>query len=415
MRFSRLIQALMLALATSFFVTAAAQAQIPNPAEKAQQEAEEALKKAADDVIRCMLGDEKCIEDAEKDGKEVVIVDDEGNPVGNPQERPEADDETAEYEAPGEGVWRNYDFVPGTTVWFATDFTNEPVGRFPASQLEFVKGNMQIVEWEGEKVLEASENSTFRVVLPEALPEDFTLELTLKTGTPNMGTYVMFTAREAAWNTYESHYVVLNRHPGIYFKGQDVSTMQTSRGLVDEWHVVKLQQDGTYAILYVGSDRVSNLPNATFLTDNTIQFDLRANSRFPTYIKDIVVAVGLDKLYDALMESGEFTTRGILFAFNSDALLPESTPVLEEIFSTLEGHPELAIVIEGHTDSVGEDAYNLKLSEGRAASVVAYLVKRGVDAGRLQAVGKGEADPAADNATAEGRQQNRRVVIRVRE
>jgi len=332
-----------------------------------------------------------------------------------PAHAQEADDETAEYEAPGEGVWRNYDFVPGTTVWFVTDFTDEPVGRFPASQLEFVKGNMQIVELNGEKVLEASENSTFRVVLPEALPEDFTLELTLKTGTPNMATKIMFTPRQSAWNTYESHYIVLNRYPGIYLKGQKVSSLLLKRGLADEWHVVKFQQDGTYAILYVGSDRVSNLPNATFLTDNTIDLDVAANSRFPTYIKDIVIAVGLDKLYDALMESGEFTTRGILFAFNSDALLPESTPVLEEIFSTLERYPDLAIVIEGHTDSVGEDAYNLELSGRRAASVEAYLLKRGVDAGRLQAVGKGETDPAADNATAEGRQQNRRVVLRVRE
>lgn len=81
-----------------------------------------------------------------------------------------------------------------------------------------------------------------------------------------------------------------------------------------------------------------------------------------------MISVGPDKLYDALMESGEFTTRGILFAFNSDALLPESTPVLADMVRTLESHPELAIVIEGHTDSVGEDAYNLELSERRAAS-----------------------------------------------
>lgn len=316
-------------------------------------------------------------------------------------------------EAPGEGVWRNYDFVPGSTVWFATDFTDEPVGRFPASQLEFVKGNMQIVEWEGEKVLEASGNSSFRVILPEALPEDFTVELTLRTGTPNMASYVMFMTRETAWNTYEGHYLVLNRYPGIYAQGQEVATMHLSRGLADEWHLVKVQQDGTYAIVYVGSDRVSNLPNANFVTDNTIDIDLAANARFPTYIKDIVVSVGLDKLYDALMESGEFTTRGILFAFDSDALLPESTPVLADMVGTLESHPELAIVIEGHTDSVGEDAYNLELSERRAASVVAYLVENGIDAGRLQAEGKGESDPVADNATPEGRQQNRRVVVRL--
>ncbi|MBT8479338.1 MAG: OmpA family protein [Gemmatimonadetes bacterium] len=317
--------------------------------------------------------------------------------------------------APGEGVWRNYDFVPGSTVWFATDFTDEPVGRFPASQLEFVKGNMQIVEMEGEKVLEASTNSTFRVMLPEALPEDFTVELILKTGTPNMATYVTFTPREAGWNRFEGHYLALNRYPGIYAGGQDVATMALSRGLADEWHDVKFQQDGTYAIAYVDSDRVSNLPNANFVTGTTIDIDLAANARFPTYIKDIVVSVGLDKLYDALMESGEFTTRGILFAFDSDALLPESTPVLTDMVSTLENHPELAIVIEGHTDSVGDDAYNLDLSERRAGSVVAYLVENGIDAGRLLADGKGESEPVADNATPEGRQQNRRVVVRLQE
>jgi outer membrane protein OmpA-like peptidoglycan-associated protein len=332
--------------------------------------------------------------------------------AGTTQAQEEGDDDAG---APGEGVWRNYDFVPGSTVWFATDFTDEPVGRFPASQLEFVKGNMQIVEMEGEKVLEASTNSTFRVILPEALPEDFTVELILKTGTPNMASYVMFTPREAAWNTYESQYLVLNRYPGIYDKGQEIASMHLSRGLADEWHDVKLQQDGTYAIVYVGSDRVSNLPNSNFVTDNTIDIDLAANARFPTYVKDIVVSVGLDKLYDALMETGEFTTRGILFAFDSDALLPESTPVLTDMVSTLENHPELAIVIEGHTDSVGDDAYNLDLSERRAGSVVAYLVENGIDAGRLLAEGKGESEPMADNATPEGRQQNRRVVVRLQE
>ncbi len=59
--------------------------------------------------------------------------------------------------------------------------------------------------------------------------------------------------------------------------------------------------------------------------------------------------------------------------------------------------------------------YNLKLSDGRAASVVAYLAERGIDADRLQKVGKGESDPVADNTKEAGRQQNRRVVIRLQE
>jgi outer membrane protein OmpA-like peptidoglycan-associated protein len=68
-------------------------------------------------------------------------------------------------------------------------------------------------------------------------------------------------------------------------------------------------------------------------------------------------------------------------------------------------------LIEGHTDSLGTDAYNLGLSERRAKSVYDYLVSRGVSPGRLQSLGKGESQPIADNSTEAGRQQNRRVML----
>jgi OOP family OmpA-OmpF porin len=69
-------------------------------------------------------------------------------------------------------------------------------------------------------------------------------------------------------------------------------------------------------------------------------------------------------------------------------------------------------IAEGHTDSVGSDAYNQALSERRAKAVVDYLGTLGIDASRMQAVGAGEANPVADNGTDEGRAQNRRVVLR---
>ena len=75
-------------------------------------------------------------------------------------------------------------------------------------------------------------------------------------------------------------------------------------------------------------------------------------------------------------------------------------------------HPELRIRIEGHTDSEGEDAYNQQLSEQRATAVRSYLVEKyGVAAQRLETAGLGESKPVADNATPEGRQQNRRVEL----
>ena len=113
-----------------------------------------------------------------------------------------------------------------------------------------------------------------------------------------------------------------------------------------------------------------------------------------------------------LAAEGRVTTRGILFDTGSDRIRPESTPTLAEMGDMLEAHPDLRIAIVGHTDSVGDDAANQELSEGRAASVRRYLMEqRGIDGSRLEDRGKGETEPVADNDTPEDRQKNRRVEL----
>jgi OOP family OmpA-OmpF porin len=100
------------------------------------------------------------------------------------------------------------------------------------------------------------------------------------------------------------------------------------------------------------------------------------------------------------------------FAFNSAELTAADRQLLDQAAENLKRLNWISGVAEGHTDSVGGDAYNQKLSEARAKSVIAYLASRGIDASRIQAVGHGESKPVADNATAEGRAENRRVVLR---
>ena len=314
---------------------------------------------------------------------------------------------------PAEGAWRNYDFVPGSTVWRATDFTAEPVGRFPASQLEYVRGNMQVVELEGARVLEATSDSVVRVKLPKALPEAFTIEFSIRVPTLNISTQVFTSPRSGAISKYPFDYLSIHGAPGIYRAGGEVSGTRMP-GVVSKTVPVKLQVRNDWAIMYVGPDRVSQVPTANFGRSDTVEFQLSANARFPTYLSDIVVAVGLDDLYATLNASGEVTTRGILFDSDSDRLRPESTPVLESLVKALTEQADLSVIIEGHTDGQGDEARNLALSQRRAAAVVAYVTGEGVRADRLTAVGKGETTPVADNATNEGRQQNRRVVIRRR-
>jgi len=101
----------------------------------------------------------------------------------------------------------------------------------------------------------------------------------------------------------------------------------------------------------------------------------------------------------------------VLFDFNQATLLPGAKEKLAKVSGILLAYPSLRMRVEGHTDSVGTDDYNLKLSERRADSVRDYLTTNGIAAGNVTSVGLGKADPVASNDTAAGRQQNRRVEL----
>lgn len=115
------------------------------------------------------------------------------------------------------------------------------------------------------------------------------------------------------------------------------------------------------------------------------------------------------------VRKGSITLAGVNFENDSARLLPESLAVLDAIAADLKRYPRLKVEVQGHTDSVGSDAYNQKLSQSRAESVRDRLVSQGVDAAQLLARGYGEARPVTTNATPEGRLQNRRVAMQVLE
>ncbi len=101
----------------------------------------------------------------------------------------------------------------------------------------------------------------------------------------------------------------------------------------------------------------------------------------------------------------------VLFLSDQSSLLPEATSRLGEVAAALLENKERSILVEGHTDSQGSDAYNVELSQRRAEAVRSFLISRGYDASRVRAVGIGEARAIGDNTTAEGRANNRRVEI----
>lgn len=146
-------------------------------------------------------------------------------------------------------------------------------------------------------------------------------------------------------------------------------------------------------------------PAASVDTDGDGVFD--PQDQCPGTPRGVAVdAVGCER-------KGNITLEGVTFELNSAELTVDSRPVLDRVAEDLRKYPRLRIELQGHTDSSGSDKYNLGLSQRRADTVTRYLINAGVPAGQVTARGYGEVEPVADNTTAEGRAQNRRVVMKV--
>ena len=100
-----------------------------------------------------------------------------------------------------------------------------------------------------------------------------------------------------------------------------------------------------------------------------------------------------------------------LFDFDKSVVRPDGKKSIDEALDKIKGMDVEMIIATGHTDSIGTDAYNQRLSERRAAAVKDYLVSKGIPASKVTTIGKGESQPVATNKTAAGRQKNRRVDI----
>lgn len=121
-----------------------------------------------------------------------------------------------------------------------------------------------------------------------------------------------------------------------------------------------------------------------------------------------------NQLKKEIESTGKLTIYGINFELGSATIKEESYPTLDDIFNMLNDNAEMKLTINGHTDSQGSADYNKKLSTNRAESVKKYLVEKGIATERLEAFGKGEEEPVADNSTQLGRAANRRVELKLK-
>jgi OmpA-OmpF porin, OOP family len=317
-------------------------------------------------------------------------------------------------------VWENYDFVPGSKVIFYTDFSEDRVGNF-ARGLKYHSRTAEIVERDGNKVLRAVGTTEFLIPVGKKLPQRFTLEIDAIAPTER-NPAVSFEGGSELDRGNESAEILWGAEWTSIISGafnnrnMEVKTPEALQPLL-AGHVVHLRtlMDGAYFKLYVNERRVYNIPELPFRRDSVIRvvLDGAEAEGMAVFLTGIRVAESeTDVLYDALTAKGRWMTQGILFATGKAELQPESGPVLKEIAGVLNQHPDLKILIEGHTDNVGTPAANLALSDARAAAVKAALLANfGADAARITTKGMGDTKPSVPNTTAAGRAQNRRVEV----
>jgi outer membrane protein OmpA-like peptidoglycan-associated protein len=160
---------------------------------------------------------------------------------------------------------------------------------------------------------------------------------------------------------------------------------------------------------YMDDTRLINIPRADFNPSGLTLYTYHARNDNLYYIKNVRIAEGGVKYYDRFMQDGKIIVNGIRFDVGKSTLKPESMGAINEIYNLMKDNPDIKFSVEGHTDSQGDDDFNMKLSQERAETVMNTLIEMGIDPERLTAKGWGESKPIANNASPEDMANNRRV------
>lgn len=161
----------------------------------------------------------------------------------------------------------------------------------------------------------------------------------------------------------------------------------------------------------IGDFYILDNKNNPVMLQSTIQFSWEKQLRSERVIRVTAGASMHSAMEQSLNTLRKYDIYGLHFDFDKASLRPESKGLIKDIVKTLKNNPTWTLQINGHTDSIGDAAYNQKLSAERAASVAQALVTEGIAAARLTTGGLGETKPKGNNATLDGRALNRRVEL----
>ena len=246
----------------------------------------------AENAVRCTYDDSACVERAQSRGDSVVLVDREGTPVdrnGTPVTEDNVEDAIIRSPAMT-NVSANYDFVPGARTLFQDDFSGDNVGDFPRG-LEFRNGTMEIIQTNTGRMLNAKTRGTFDIVLPETLPESFTIELDAQLN-EFVNSFQIFPV-DGDGGRLGTNVIRVDSYGGMGVGTTErggIEALQRMRQYDQAPFALRVMVDGDYVKVYAGQERVANVPNANLGRSQRLRFnfdDVRGN---PVYVGNIRVA-----------------------------------------------------------------------------------------------------------------------------
>lgn len=314
--------------------------------------------------------------------------------------------------------WSKYDFVPGTEIIFEDNLEGEQNGEFP-SKWDLAGGVVENAFFDNSNVIFFREISNSGGITPllndsksDYLPDEFTIEFDcyFEKEVYSQRYYVSFYAakkqkaalKRLTLSTNEAQYGTTDIQ-GLY-PGASRSNIDKSA----RWRHIAISFNKRALKVYMDDARLLNIPN---IEENPTGLTIGTTSQKTGYyfIKNVRIAKGAVPLYDKVLTDGKFVTTGIKFDVNKATIKAESMGTINYVLKMMLDNPTLKFSVEGHTDSDGEEASNLKLSEARAKAVMDKLTELGIAKDRLTSKGHGESKPMAANDTPEGKAQNRRV------
>ena len=318
-----------------------------------------------------------------------------------------------------------FDFIPGEKVIFFDDFTSENIGDFPL--LWNTTGSGEIVTTnvaEGRWFYITNNRGITTLTEPLTLPENYTIEFDLipqrgqKGGNTDFNFYLLSTSKpkdlkyglarpgeagvkfQFGFNNYYSAYFN-DKSPDITGREEEPKLKLDNKYRISVW----VQKERLR--LYIGEEKLFDLPKV--ISKNYKYNMIRFDSGTPM-ISNIRIATGMPDMRSKLLTEGKLISYGIYFDVNKDVVKQESFPSIKEIATILKDNPTIKVKIVGHTDSDGDEKFNMDLSKRRAAAVKTVLINDfSIDASRLQSDGKGESSPVAPNDSATNKSLNRRV------